>query len=110
MQRPTLPDDPEALARLEICALEKMARVLCEHSRQLLAAARARGALGTREAGFQVEAFAERCAQVNALLDLVEAPVTESRISRLEQLVGALECSHSYFRGLLQDERVLRRA
>jgi hypothetical protein len=109
MQEPTLLNDPVVLARLEMRALEKMARVLCEHSRQLLATARARGALGTREAGFQVEAFAERCAQVGALLDVVDAPVSESRISRLEQLVAALECSRSYFRGLLQDP-VLRRA
>lgn len=109
MQEPTLLNDPAVLARLEMRALEKMARVLCEHARQLLSAARGRGALDTREAGFQVEAFMERCAQVGVLLDVVDPPVNESRISRLEQLVGALECSRAYFRGLLQDA-VFRRA
>jgi hypothetical protein len=96
----TLRRDPVVLALLEAHALEKMARALCEHSRQLLAAARARGALGSREAGFQVEVFAERCAQVGELLQAVDAPVQESRTARLEKLVRALECSRGYFRGL----------
>jgi len=96
----TLERDPQLLARLEARALERMARVLCEHARQLLAAARARGALATREANFQVEVFAERCAQAGELLRAAESPVQESRIARLEKVVSALECSRGYFKGL----------
>jgi hypothetical protein len=98
MGTPTLQKDPILLACLEARALERMARVLCEHSRQLLAAARARGALSSREARFQVEVFDERCAQAGKLLQAVDAPAQESRIARLEQLVSALECSRGYFK------------
>jgi hypothetical protein len=76
-----------------------MASALCEHSRQLLAAARARGALASREAKLQMEVFTERCAQAGELLQ-ADAPVQESRTARLEKLVSALECSRGYFRGL----------
>ena len=100
MNTQTLHRDPLVLARLEARALERMARALCEHSRQLLAAARARGALRSREANLQVEVFAERCAQAGELLQAVEAPVQESRTARLEKLVSALESSRGYFRGL----------
>jgi len=96
----TLQRDPQLLASLEARALERMARASCEHSRQLLAAARARGALNSREAVFQVDVFTERCAQVGELLKAAEAPVRESRIARLEKLVSALECSRGYFRSL----------
>jgi hypothetical protein len=100
MDAKTLRRDPLTLARLEARALEGMARALCEHSRQLLAAARERGALSSREARFQVEVFAERHAQAEALLHTVDAPAQESRIARLEKLVSALECSRGYFLGL----------
>ena len=100
MDTQTLDRDPLVLARLETRALERMARALCEHSRQLLAAARVRGALSSREANLQIEVFAERCAQAGELLQAVDAPVQESRIARLEQLVSSLECSRGYFRGL----------
>lgn len=96
----TLQRDPQALAHLEARALERMARALCEHSRQLLAAARARGALSSREANLQVEVFTERCNQAGELLQAADAPVQESRTARLEKLVSALECSRGYFRGL----------
>lgn len=96
----TLQRDPQVVAHLELRALEKMARALCEHSRQLLARARERGALSSREASFQVEVFAERCAQAGELLKVENAPVQESRIARFEKLVGALECSRGYFKGL----------
>jgi hypothetical protein len=102
MHTPAMLRDPVVLSRLEMRALEKMARVLCEHSRQLMAAARTRGALRSREANLQVEVFAERCAQVGELLAVVDAPVHESRIARLEKLVSALECSRGYFRDLQQ--------
>lgn len=93
-------NDMQLLARLEARALERMARALCEHSRQLLAAARERGALGTRESKLQMEVFDERCAQVGELLKVVDAPVQESRTAKLERLVNALECSRGYFKGL----------
>jgi hypothetical protein len=92
--------DPLIVASLEARALERMARALCEHSKQLLAAARTRGALGSREANLQVEVFAERCTQAGELLEVPDAPVQESRIARLEKLVNALECSRGYFRQL----------
>ena len=100
MDTSTLQKDPLVLAHLEARALERMARALCEHSRQLLAAARARGVLRSREANLQVEGFAERCAQVGELLKAVDAPVQETRTARLEKLVSALECSRGYFRSL----------
>jgi len=100
MNTQTLHKDPLVLARLEARALERMARALCEHSRQLLAAARARGALRSREANLQVEVFVERCAEAGELLRAVDVPVQESRTARLEKLVSALECSRGYFRGL----------
>lgn len=100
IQTQVLQRDPQILARLEMVALEKMARALCEQSQQLLVAARARGALGSREAGFQVEAFVERQAQAGELLSSGDAPVQEARIARLERLVSALECSRGYFRDL----------
>jgi hypothetical protein len=100
MDTQTLQKDPMVLASLEARALERMARALCEHSRQLLAAARTRGALSSREANLQVEVFAERCTQAGELLGVADAPVQESRIARLEKLVNALECSRGYFRQL----------
>jgi hypothetical protein len=100
MDTQTLERDPLILAHLEARALERMARALCEHSRQLLAAARDRGALNSREANFQVEVFAERCTQAGELLQSVDMPVQESRTARLEKLVSALECSRGYFSGL----------
>lgn len=100
MHDATLLRDPGVVASLEMRALEKMARALCEHTRQIAAAAGTRGALGTREAKLQVEVFAERCAQAAALLEVADPPVQESRIARLQQLVEALELSRRYFRGL----------
>lgn len=100
MDTSTLQRDPLVAASLEARALEKMASVLCEHGRQLLAAARARGALESREANLQVEVFAERCNRAGELLKMADAPVQESRIASLEKLVIALECSRGYFLGL----------
>lgn len=87
----------ESTASLEMRALEKMLRVLCEHTQQLVAAARERGLLGSREARLQAEAFAERCAQARQLLGAASGGVHETRLSRLEKLVEALHCSRDYF-------------
>lgn len=91
--------DPQVVAALEARALEGMARALREHARQLMEAARVRGALFSREASLQMQVFAERCAQADEVLQSGGA-VDESRIARLEQLISALECSRDYFRGL----------
>jgi hypothetical protein len=95
-----LNQDADITARLEQRALERMVRALCEHAQRLLAVARSRGALASREAGFQVEVFAERRAQVGQLLDAPSNGRDESRMARLEQLAMALECSRGYFRNL----------
>jgi hypothetical protein len=92
--------DPESTARLEQRALEKMASALCEHAQGLLARARSRGVLKSREADFQVQVFAERQQQVGKLLQAPASSPDESRMARLEQLVSALECSRGYFRNL----------
>lgn len=96
----SLDADRESVALLEARALEKMARALREHSRQLLEAAEVRDGLGSREAKLQVRAFAERCAQADALLEGDDERPSESRLARLEKLVNALECSRAYFRGV----------
>ena len=85
-------------ARLELHALERMVRALCEHTEQLLAEARARGALESREADLQMLAFGERRTEAMRLLDSTSG-WTESRIARLEQLVKALDCSRAFFLG-----------
>lgn len=94
-----LDQDPDVTARLELHALERMVRALCEHTEQLLAEARARGALESREADLQMLAFGERRTEAMRLLDSTASGWTESRIARLEQLVKALDCSRAFFLG-----------
>lgn len=96
MDPQALQQDTQLAARLEARALERMACALRDHARQLLESARARDALGTREAAFQLEAFAERCAQLDALVAGSPDLPLESRLARLEKLVSALECSRAY--------------
>ncbi len=88
--------DFETTARLELRALERMARALCEHTEQLTSEARTRGALGSREASLQLLVFDERRTQAMQLLD---APVRcqETQIARLERIVEALSCSREFF-------------
>ncbi len=82
--------DASLTARLESRALRKMARALCEHTRQLVVAAGARGALNSREAALQAQVFAERRVQLLQLL-LTDIPeVEESRMARLEKLIAAI--------------------
>ena len=89
--------DGEATARLEQQALEKMARVLCDHTQQLASDARSRGALGSREASLQEQVFAERRQQALQLLDARAPRSDEGRMARLEKLIQALQFSRSYF-------------
>lgn len=89
--------DREATARLEQQALEKLARVLCDHTQQLASDARSRGALGSREASLQAQVFAERREQALQLLDATAPRIDETRMARLEKLIQALQFSRSYF-------------
>jgi hypothetical protein len=91
-------NDPATTARLEIRALEKMVRALCRHTDLLSRAAEERGALDSREAEFQLEAFYERRAEAAQLLEPGAREPDALRIARLEKLVEALECSRTYFR------------
>jgi hypothetical protein len=92
------PLDTEATARLELQALEKMIGALCQDTERLAREARSRGELGSREAEFQLEAFEERRTQAARVLnDAVREP-HDIRVSRLEKIVEALDCSRSYFR------------
>jgi hypothetical protein len=89
--------DAETTANLEFRVFRKRARALCEHTWQLVAAARSRGALQSREARLQVEVFAERRVQVLQLLLKGSAKIDESRLARLEKLIAAILLSHAYF-------------
>ena len=46
----------------------------------------------------QAEVFAERCEQVQRLLDTPTSGIDEGRMGRLEKLIEALEFSRSFFR------------
>jgi hypothetical protein len=87
----------ETPANLEFRVLRKRARALCEQTCQLVAAARSRGELQSREARLQVEVFGERRVQVLQLLLPGSATIDEARLARLEQLISALLLSHAYF-------------
>lgn len=89
--------------RLELRALERMARALCAHTEQLTSAARERGVLASREADLQLLAFAERRKQA---IDLLEAPAARcdaTRIAHLQRVVEALGCSREFFLGAGSD-------
>ena len=91
--------DPQRTARLEQRALEKMLNALCKHTVQLILEARSRGSdLESREADFQLQAFAERRAQAMELLKDGSREPPEIRIARLERLIDAVDRSRAYFR------------
>ena len=92
-----LPQDAEDPAQREFRVFRKRARALCEQTWQLVAAARARGALQSREARLQVEVFGERRVQVLQLLLKGSAKIDESRLAKLEKLIAAILLSHAYF-------------
>ena len=98
--------DPDATRRMEMRALEKMVRALCRHIEQLSREADARGELDSREAELQLEAFAERRGEAAQVLEPEAREPYALRVSRLEKLVEALECSRAYFRSpTVSDER-----
>jgi hypothetical protein len=90
-------EDAETMARLEFRALRREARALCEQTWQLVAAARSRGALQSRESRLQVEVFGERRIQVLRLLLRGSARIDESRLAKLEKMIAAVLLSHAYF-------------
>lgn len=95
-----LQHDPDTTAHLELLALERMIRALCVHVERLACAARERGELDTREAGFQLQAFAERHEQALRLLGAADdGEAHEIRVARLEKAVQALDCSRVFFCG-----------
>ena len=89
--------DPGVTADLELRALEKLARALCDHTQQLAADARSRGVLRSREAGLQTEVFDERRRQIMQVLDTDSPEVAEPRMARLEKLIEAVSFSRDYF-------------
>ena len=89
--------DAETTADLEFRVFRKQARALCEQTWQLLEAARARGALQSREGRLQVEVFGERRVQVLQLLLKGAQKIDESRLAKLEKLIAAILLSHDYF-------------
>lgn len=90
--------DSETTARLEARALERMIGALCRHIERLTAEARSRGRLRCREADLQLEVYGERRTQALELLKAAAREPHETRISRLERVVEALDCSRTYFR------------
>ncbi len=97
--------DAQTTADLEFRVFRKRARALCEHTWQLVAAARSGGALQSREARLQVEVFGERRVQVLRLLLKGSAKIDESRLARLEKLIAAILLSHAYFTKLQSAEQ-----
>lgn len=93
-------DDDNVSARLELAALEKMVVALCKDIDRLARDADSRGALTTREADMQSQAYAERRAQAVALLEAESSESYEIRITRLEKTVEALSTSREFFRAL----------
>jgi hypothetical protein len=88
----------EETAGLELAALERMIRARCRQLQRWTQEAIARGELHSREADLQLQAFAERHAAAIAQLEVSPSEPDELRITRLERLLAALDCSWSYFR------------
>lgn len=90
-------DDHETTARLELRALERMIVVLCEDIERRVSESGLRSKLAAREGSLQLAVFAERRTAALQALEPVLAESLEIRISRLERLVQALDCSRAYF-------------
>jgi hypothetical protein len=90
--------DPEATARLELRALERMAVVLCEYVEQLAHQIRETGRSDSRETDLQLAVFAERRAAAERALAGGRPEPAEVRIARLQKVVEALDCSRAFFR------------
>ena len=97
MARVSIQPNAETTARLELRALERMVSVLCEHAELLSHGIRSRED-SSRETDLQLQAFEERRAQALDALQVRKGETEEARITRLEKLVEALDCSRTYFR------------
>lgn len=97
MARASIQQDPEITARLELRALERMVSALCEHTELLSHDLRGREDT-SREADLQLQAFEERRAQALEALRVRTGETCETRITRLQKMVEALDCSRAYFR------------
>lgn len=86
--------------RLE--ALEHMLGVMCEYLTGLVEDTREVGAIASREAQLQLEAFEERRHRALVTLDEKQHGPLPVKIGKLERLVEALECSWVYFKGLAE--------
>jgi len=91
-------NNPETSAHLELRAIEKMIGALCEHIGNMICDARFHSKRASRERTLQLEVFAERRTQALQLLNTTTCEPHETRISRFEKLLEALECSRAYFR------------
>jgi hypothetical protein len=90
-------DDYETTARLELRALERMLAALCEFTEGLVRERRERREAPTRESDLQLAVFDERRSAAMIALNAAASEPTENRITRLERLVEALDCSRRYF-------------
>ena len=87
----------EISARLEVRALERLIGALCEDIGRMICDSRSSPQHESRERVLQLEVFAERSAQALQLLEPNACESQETRISRLEKLMEAIECSRAYF-------------
>ncbi|HSN70771.1 MAG TPA: hypothetical protein VLT59_04650 [Steroidobacteraceae bacterium] len=102
-------DDPETTIRLELRALERMAEVLCEYVEQQASQFRDGARTGSRETRLQLAVLAERRqAAENALTSRSSEPA-EIRITRLQKIVEALDCSRAFFASLPTSSACRRR-
>jgi hypothetical protein len=91
--------DPETIEQARLEALEQMLGVMCEYLTGLVEEMSEGGALESREARLQLEAFEERRDRaLEALNDPQYGPLSV-KLGKLERLIEALECSWVYFKG-----------
>ena len=94
----TIARQAESVSHLELRALEKMVRVLCEYIARAARQADERGSCESREADLQLQVFLERRNEAKRVLHTDTTETQETRIARLEKIVESLDCSRAYFR------------
>ncbi len=87
----------EESEQLRLHALENKLRGLCDHVASLVDDAREHEPLATREASFQLEAFAERRSKALEYLIAEHHEPCCIQLGNLEKLLEALECSRKFF-------------
>lgn len=102
--------DPEVADQARLEALEHMLGVMCEYLTGLVEDTREGGALDTREARLQLEAFEERRARALETLSDTQYGPLPVKIGKLERLVEALECSWVYFKGLAESAGIFEQS